>query len=81
MKMADILTSIILVILFCGSAVGARTKLLSVKGHYGISAVAPVPRDGICISMVKTRGYACEEHKVECPQYFKFPVYQVRGIL
>ncbi|XP_030929953.1 triacylglycerol lipase 2-like isoform X1 [Quercus lobata] len=64
MKMANTITSIILVILFCGSAVGSRTKLISVKGQDGMSALAPVPNDGICTSMVETKGYVCEEHKV-----------------
>lgn len=53
MKMADTVTSIILVILFCGSAVGTRTRLLSVKGQ-----------DGICEAMVQRQGYVCEEHTV-----------------
>lgn len=67
MKMGSTLTSIILVILFCGSAIGdrTRTKLLSVKGQDGMSAAAPVPSDGVCKSMVETRGYVCEEHSVE----------------
>lgn len=64
MKMANTMTSIILVILFCGSAVGSRTKLISVKGQDDTSALAPVPNDGICTSMVETKGYVCEEHKV-----------------
>ncbi|KAG6717587.1 hypothetical protein I3842_04G108200 [Carya illinoinensis] len=66
MKMGSTLTSIILVILFCGSAIGdrTRTKLLSVKGQDGMSAAAPVPSDGVCKSMVETRGYVCEEHSV-----------------
>lgn len=64
MKMANTLTSIILVILFCGLAVGSRTKLISVKGQDGMFALAPVPNDGICTSMVETKGYVCEDHKV-----------------
>ncbi|KAL4620010.1 hypothetical protein ACB092_06G123200 [Castanea dentata] len=64
MKMANTMTSIILVILFCRSAVGSRTKLISVKGQDDTSALAPVPNDGICTSMVETKGYVCEEHKV-----------------
>nr|POE83690.1 triacylglycerol lipase 2 [Quercus suber] len=64
MKMANTITSVILVLLFCGSAVGSRTKLISVKGQDGMSALAPVPNDGICASMVETKGYVCEEHKV-----------------
>jgi lysosomal acid lipase/cholesteryl ester hydrolase len=64
--MANTLTSIILVILFFGLAVGSRTKLISVKSQDGMSALAPVPNDGICTSMVETQGYVCEEHKVIC---------------
>uniref|UniRef100_A0A2N9ETQ2 Partial AB-hydrolase lipase domain-containing protein n=1 Tax=Fagus sylvatica TaxID=28930 RepID=A0A2N9ETQ2_FAGSY len=44
--------------------VGSRTKLISVKSQDGMSALAPVPNDGICTSMVETQGYVCEEHKV-----------------
>ncbi|KAM3744934.1 hypothetical protein ACB098_06G088300 [Castanea mollissima] len=50
--------------LIIGSAVGSRTKLISVKGQDDTSALAPVPNDGICTSMVETKGYVCEEHKV-----------------
>jgi hypothetical protein len=66
MKMANTVASIMLVILFCGSAVGTRTSLLSVKGQGGMSAVAPVASDGICKAMVQSQGYACEEHTVVC---------------
>lgn len=65
MKMANIVTSIILVVLFCGSAVGSRTKLLSAKGQDAISAVAPGANGGgICKEMVEGQGYVCEEHTV-----------------
>ncbi|KAM4103560.1 hypothetical protein ACJW30_06G088000 [Castanea mollissima] len=50
--------------LIIGSAVGSRTKLISVKGQDDTSALAPLPNDGICTSMVETKGYVCEEHKV-----------------
>lgn len=60
MKMANTVTSIILVILFCGSAVGTRTRLLSVKGQ-----------DGICEAMVQRQGYVCEEHTVVCLLLFE----------
>ena len=45
-------------------SVGSRTKLISVKGQDGMFALAPVPNDGICTSMVETKGYVCEDHKV-----------------
>lgn len=60
--MATSLVSIILVILFCGSAAGTRTKLFSLKGQKGISAVSN--DDGICKSVVDPLGYVCQEHMV-----------------
>lgn len=59
--MANSLASIILLILFCGSAIGTRTKLFSFKGQKGISAVSD---DGICKSVVDPQGYVCQEHTV-----------------
>ena len=56
--MANTLTSIILVMLFCGSAVGSRTKLVSDKDWVLDSD------EGICKLMVEIQGYACEEHMV-----------------
>ncbi|KAJ9686567.1 hypothetical protein PVL29_015445 [Vitis rotundifolia] len=56
--MANALTSIILVMLFCRSAVGLRTRLFSNK-DWVLDA-----DEGICKLMVETQGYACEEHKV-----------------
>ena len=56
------LTSVVLVILFCGSAVGTRPKkLFSTKIQDGVSAATD---DGICKLMVETQGYTCEEHTV-----------------
>ncbi|KAF8391609.1 hypothetical protein HHK36_023915 [Tetracentron sinense] len=63
--MASALTSVILVILLCGSALGARTKLYSSNGKDGGSALAPVADDDICKSMVEPQGYGCQEHKVK----------------
>ncbi|KAL6143957.1 hypothetical protein ACLB2K_054652 [Fragaria x ananassa] len=63
MKMANILTSIITVVLFWGLAVGTRTKLFSVEDSV-VSAMAPSGSDGICASMVVSQGYPCEEHTV-----------------
>lgn len=66
MKAASTLTSTILAILFCVSAAGTRTKLLSVPGQNGASSFAASGNDddGICISLVKKQGYICEEHTV-----------------
>ncbi|XP_052178527.1 triacylglycerol lipase 2-like [Diospyros lotus] len=50
--MANSLASILVLILFCGSAVGARTKLFQADVN------------GICKLMVETQGYTCQEHKV-----------------
>ncbi|XP_021801131.1 triacylglycerol lipase 2-like isoform X1 [Prunus avium] len=58
-------SSILVILLFCESAVGARTKLLSANnGQDATSALAPSANDGICATMVETHGYACEEHTV-----------------
>ncbi|XP_015580726.2 triacylglycerol lipase 2 isoform X1 [Ricinus communis] len=58
--MAKTLTLIIIFILFCGCAVGSRTKLFSAKSHKLLQA----GNDGICKSMVETHGYVCKEHTV-----------------
>lgn len=71
MKMANILTSIIAVVLFWGLAVGTRTKLFSVEGSM-VSAMAPSGSDGICASMVVSQGYPCEEHTVCAFLSFQF---------
>jgi hypothetical protein len=71
-NMPNTVFSIILVILFCGSAVGTRTRLLSVKGQDGMSAMAPVASDGICKAMVQRQGYVCEEHTVVCLHLLAF---------
>ncbi|KAL5581778.1 hypothetical protein UlMin_014220 [Ulmus minor] len=62
--MANTLTSIILVTLFCVSAAGTRTKPFSGKGRNTISALRPSDSDGICSTMVENKGYVCEEHTV-----------------
>ncbi|GFZ11061.1 Myzus persicae-induced lipase 1 [Actinidia rufa] len=51
--------SIVLVFLFCGSAVGTRTTFFLTTV---MAAVAPSADDGICQSMVETQNYTCEEH-------------------
>lgn len=56
--MANTLTPIILVMLFCGSAVCSRTKLFSEKDW------VLDEDEGICKLMVEAQGYACEEHLV-----------------
>ncbi|PSS16117.1 Triacylglycerol lipase [Actinidia chinensis var. chinensis] len=60
-NMAYNLASIVLVFLFCGSAVGTRTTFFSTTV---MAAVTPSADDGICQSMVETQNYTCEEHTV-----------------
>ncbi|XP_058744948.1 triacylglycerol lipase 2-like [Vicia villosa] len=61
--MAEISLSITLMILFCGlSTLASRTKILPLRRT--ITALAPELNDGVCSSLVKTQGYACEEHLV-----------------
>ncbi|KAK1568800.1 hypothetical protein Q3G72_028924 [Acer saccharum] len=57
------LTFIFLVILLSGSAV-ASSQLFPQKAQDGTDALAAATDDGICITLVKTQGYACEEHTV-----------------
>ncbi|KAJ7960318.1 Lipase [Quillaja saponaria] len=64
MKTSDISASITLVILFFGLAQATRTKFFSVKSQNVTTKFAPEATDGICSSMVETRGYTCEEHTV-----------------
>lgn len=68
MEVANSVTCIILLILFCGSAAGIRKELFSFNsqenGIVNMAALAPSSEDGICKSMVETRGYVCEEHTV-----------------
>lgn len=59
--MAKSSLSITLVILFCGLTLASRTKILPLST---ITALAPELNDGVCSSLVKTQGYACEEHLV-----------------
>lgn len=60
-----------LLFLFCGSAVGTRAVLFPIKLQPAAAALfAAAATDGICETMVKTRGYACEEHKVICLETF-----------
>ncbi|XP_059663907.1 triacylglycerol lipase 2-like [Cornus florida] len=59
--MASSLASVILVILFCGSAVGTRTQLFSTKVQDGATLGDD---DGICKLMVETKDYVCQEHTV-----------------
>lgn len=55
---------LILVVLFCISAAGARREPYLIDAEDGISISAPVSNDSICKTMVETQGYACEEHTV-----------------
>ncbi|KAF5741402.1 hypothetical protein HS088_TW10G00399 [Tripterygium wilfordii] len=51
--------SVTLLIIYCGSVAGTRTTFSDVL------AALPLPNgDGICKSMVESRGYVCEEHTV-----------------
>ncbi|PNY04283.1 triacylglycerol lipase 2-like protein [Trifolium pratense] len=59
--MAKISLSITLMILFCSLTLASRTKISSLNT---ITALAPSSNDGVCSSLVKTQGYACEEHLV-----------------
>ncbi|KAL5078231.1 hypothetical protein RYX36_017215, partial [Vicia faba] len=60
--MANISLSITLVILLCGLTLASRTKILPLSST--VTALAPELSDGVCSSLVKTQGYACEEHLV-----------------
>ena len=67
MEVANSVTCIILLILFCGSAAGSRTRLFSFKAQengIGMAACSPSTDCGICKSVVDTNGYDCEEHTV-----------------
>ncbi|KAA3459195.1 triacylglycerol lipase 2-like [Gossypium australe] len=64
MEVADSVTCIILLILFCGSAAGNRKALYSFKAQENAIAMAPSSDNGICKLMVETHGYDCEEHTV-----------------
>ncbi|TYJ27779.1 hypothetical protein E1A91_A07G212500v1 [Gossypium mustelinum] len=64
MEVADSVTCILLLILFCGSAAGNRKALYSFKAQENAIAMAPSSDNGICKSMVETHGYDCEEHTV-----------------
>ena len=72
MSAANTLTFFILVILFCVSAAGTRTKLLSVPGRDGVSSLESLGSDGICAALVKKQGYVCEEHTVIYMHYICF---------
>ncbi|CAI8614700.1 unnamed protein product [Vicia faba] len=63
--MANISLSITLVILLCGLTLASRTKILPLSST--VTALAPELSDGVCSSLVKTQGYACEEHLVLVP--------------
>jgi len=67
--MAKSSLSITLVILFCGLTLASRTKILPLST---ITALAPELNDGVCSSLVKTQGYACEEHLVLCIVFICF---------
>lgn len=77
--MKVVLTSTCVVILLCGSAFGTGIELFQAEGRNGMAAS---PTDGLCETMVKPQGYACEEHQVIClPKYFTVSVDEVKGIL
>ncbi|GAY55172.1 hypothetical protein CUMW_162340 [Citrus unshiu] len=77
--MKVVLTSTCVVILLCGSAFGTRIELFQAEGRNGMAAS---PTDGLCETMVKPQGYACEEHQVIClPKYFTVSFDEVKGIL
>lgn len=53
-----LITSIFLVVLFCGSAVGTRN-------HPSVSLRATLAApDGVCSAMVELQNYPCQEHTV-----------------
>ena len=64
MRMAYTSTILLLAALLCVSAVAESTKL-SRNSH-----------DGICKTMVETRGYVCEEHQVPHKNIAWFLVYK-----
>jgi hypothetical protein len=55
-RMAYTSTTLLLAVLLCVSAVAESTKLS--RNSY----------DGICKTMVETKGYVCEEHQVYLPR-------------
>ncbi|RYR00134.1 hypothetical protein Ahy_B07g088218 isoform A [Arachis hypogaea] len=56
---------IILVILFWGSAIAGGRRLYPLRTQSSdITALPSFSTEGICSSLVKTQGYACEEHLV-----------------
>ncbi|KAK3184445.1 hypothetical protein Dsin_031731 [Dipteronia sinensis] len=78
------LTFIFLVILLSGSAV-ASNQLFPHKAQDGTDALAAATDDGICITLVKTQGYACEEHTVTTQDGYilnlqRIPVGQSDGV-
>ncbi|KAF7831729.1 triacylglycerol lipase 2-like [Senna tora] len=88
--MAKTLPSIILVItiLFSGLILAAtrRTKLVSAITTTTTALAISPSDDGICSSMVKSQGYACEEHLVTTQDGYilsmqRIPVGQSRGSL
>ncbi|KAF5726476.1 triacylglycerol lipase 2-like [Tripterygium wilfordii] len=62
--MAGSLVSLTILTIFCVSAAGNRTQLLSGKGIDGLSALLLPDSDGVCSSMIKNHGYSCQEHNV-----------------
>ncbi|KAL5794190.1 hypothetical protein ACOSP7_002784 [Xanthoceras sorbifolium] len=59
----NLLTFIFLAILVSGSAVTSN-QLFPHKGQDGTDALAAAAIDGLCITLVMTQGYVCEEHTV-----------------
>ncbi|KAI9082302.1 hypothetical protein K1719_035725 [Acacia pycnantha] len=59
------LSMILLIILFSGLSLAAATRRTEMVSAITTSTLEIAPSDhGICSSMVKTQGYACEEHLV-----------------
>lgn len=58
------LLTIIIIILFSGYSVGAARRTEFRSAITSRLEIAPSGDYGICSSMVKNQGYACEEHLV-----------------
>ena len=64
--MANTSLPMILVILFWGSTIAAGTRSYPLRTQSAFTALPPAATEGICSSLVKIQGYACEEHLVLC---------------
>ncbi|RDX74414.1 Triacylglycerol lipase 2, partial [Mucuna pruriens] len=61
--MANIVVSLLSIVLFCITATQGR-KTLQLNNEWPTSYPVINDIDGICKTMVETQGYTCEEHKV-----------------